>query len=67
MSPGTIAQLLIILAPILKEGVVEGERLVATFRDDLNADQLRTALMTSLSATWPELNFGSAQSADSGR
>lgn len=57
MTPGAICQLLIVLAPILKSGVVEGGKLVATFRDDLSADQLRTSLQASCSASWPELDF----------
>lgn len=57
MTPGAIAQLLIILAPLLKEGIVEGGKLITTFRDDLSSDELRTALQASCSATWPELNF----------
>jgi hypothetical protein len=57
MTPGAIAQLVIVLAPLLKDAVVEGEKLITTFRDDLSADDLRTALQASCSATWPELDF----------
>ncbi|MFZ2948216.1 MAG: hypothetical protein WA003_01910 [Desulfuromonadaceae bacterium] len=57
MTPGAMAQLLIILAPLLKEGIIEGNKLITTFRADLSADELRTALQASCSATWPELDF----------
>lgn len=57
MTPGAIAQLLIVMAPLLQTGVVEGGKLVATFRTDLSSDDLRTALQASCSATWPELDF----------
>ena len=58
MTPGAVAQLAIILAPLLKEAVVEGGKLIATFREDLSAEDQRKALQASLSATWPELTFG---------
>lgn len=57
MTPGAMAQLLIILAPLLKEGMIEGGKLITTFRTDLSSEELRTALQASCSATWPELDF----------
>ena len=57
MTPGAMAQLLIVLAPLLKEGIVEGSKFVATFRTDLSLEDLRAALQASCSATWPELDF----------
>jgi hypothetical protein len=58
MSPAAIAQLAIILAPLLQSAVIEGEKLITTFRTDLTAEELQKALQMSLSATWPELGFG---------
>ncbi len=58
MSPAQIAQLAIILAPLVKDLVVEGGKLIATFRDDLSQDDLNKALELSKSASWPELTFG---------
>lgn len=58
MSPAQIAQLAIILAPLVKDLVVEGSKLIATFRDDLSQDDLNKALELSKSTTWPELTFG---------
>ncbi|BCS55180.1 hypothetical protein [Geobacter sp. SVR] len=58
MNPAAIAQLIIVLAPLLQSAVIEGEKLITTFRSDLTAEELRSALQASLSATWPELTFG---------
>lgn len=57
MSAAQIAQLAIILAPIVKDLAVEGGRIVATFRSDLSQTDLDKALELSKSATWPELDF----------
>lgn len=58
MNPAQIAQLAIILAPIAKDIVVEGSKIVATYREDLTQDQINHALELSKSATWPALDFG---------
>ena len=58
MSPAQIAQLAIILAPLVQDLVVEGTKLVATFKSDLTQEDLNKALELSKSATWPELTFG---------
>ena len=58
MTAAQIAQLAIILAPIVKDLAVEGSKLVATFRDNISQDDLNKALMASKSATWPQLSFG---------
>lgn len=58
MSPAIIAQLLIVLAPLIKDAVVEGGKLITTFRDDISQEDLNKALELSKSATWPELTFG---------
>jgi hypothetical protein len=52
-----IAQLAVILAPLVKEIVVEGTKLVATFRDNITQEDLNKALEASKSLTWPELTF----------
>lgn len=61
MNPAQIAQLAIILAPIAKDIVVEGSKIVATYRDNLTQDQINHALELSKSATWPTLDFGQPQ------
>ena len=58
MSPAQIAQLAIILAPLVKDLAVEGSKLIATFRSDLTQEDLDKALELSKSATWPVLTFG---------
>lgn len=57
MSPLMIAQLAVILAPLARDIVVEGGKLIATFRDDLSQEDLNKALELSKSSTWPELTF----------
>lgn len=57
MSPQTIAQLAIVLAPIVESFVVEGGKVVATFRANLTQDDINKALDASKSATWSTLNF----------
>ena len=63
MSPALIAQLLIVLAPLIKDAVVEGGKLVTTFREDITQEDLNKALEAAKSSTWPELDFGSGQGA----
>jgi hypothetical protein len=57
MNPALIAQLLIVLAPLIKDAVVEGGKLVTTFRDNISQEDLNKALEASKSLTWPELTF----------
>ena len=57
MNAAQIAQLAIILAPIVKDIAVEGGKVIATMRDNITADDLNTALENSKSATWPALDF----------
>jgi hypothetical protein len=58
MSPAAIAQLAIILAPLVKDLVVEGSKLAATFKEDISRDDLNKALELSKSSSWPDLTFG---------
>lgn len=58
MNAAQIAQLAIILAPLVSDLVVEGSKIVANFRQDMTQDQLNQALELSKSAAWPELDFG---------
>jgi hypothetical protein len=58
MNAAQIAQLAIILAPIVKDIVVEGSKIIATFREDISQADLDKALELSKSSTWPELGFG---------
>jgi len=57
MTAAQIAQLAIILAPLAQSLVVEGSKLVATMREDLNQDDLNRALELSKSTSWPALDF----------
>lgn len=57
MNAAQIAQLAIILAPIVKDIAVEGNKIIATYRENLTQDDLNKALELSKSA-WPELDFG---------
>lgn len=61
MTPAEIAQLAIILAPIAQEIIVEGGKIVATYRENLTQDQINHSLELSKSATWPVLDFGQPQ------
>ncbi|MDA8428922.1 MAG: hypothetical protein M0T70_06665 [Geobacteraceae bacterium] len=58
MNAAQLAQLAIILAPIVKDIAVEGSKIIATFRDNLSQEDLNKALELSKSAAWPELTFG---------
>lgn len=62
MNAAQIAQLAIILAPIARDIVVEGSKVVATYRTDMTQDNINQALQLSKSASWPELNFGQVES-----
>ncbi len=57
MSPAVIAQLIIMLAPLLKDAVIEGGKLITTFREDITQEDLNKALELSKSAAWPDLAF----------
>ena len=57
MNAAQIAQLAIILAPLVKDIAVEGSKIIATYRDNISQDELNTALGLSRSASWPELDF----------
>ena len=61
MNPLMIAQLAVILAPLAKEIVVEGGKLITTFRDNLTQEDLNKALEASKSVSWPELTFAKVQ------
>ena len=63
MSPALIAQLLIVLAPLIKDAVVEGGKLITTFRSDITQDDINKALEASKSITWPALDFAQAPTA----
>ena len=52
-----IAQLAVILAPLVQNIVVEGSKMIATFRDNISQEDLNKALELSKSASWPELTF----------
>lgn len=57
MNPLMIAQLAVILAPLAQSVVVEGGKVIATFRENLSQSDLNTALELAKSASWPELSF----------
>lgn len=58
MNAAAIAQLAIILAPLAKEVIVEGGKLITTFRADLTQAEINKALEANKSSTWPDLTFG---------
>lgn len=58
MTGAAIAQLAIILAPMLKDLAVEGNKIIATYREEITQEQIDRSLELSRSATWPELTFG---------
>lgn len=58
ITPAQFAQLAIVLAPIAKEVVHEGGKIVATYRSDMTQDHINQSLELSKSATWPALDFG---------
>lgn len=57
MTTASIAQLAIILAPMLKDLTIEGSKIIATYREDLNQEQIDHSLTLSKSTNWPELDF----------
>lgn len=57
MNASEIAQLAIILAPITKNIIVEGGKIVASFREDINQEHINQSLELSRSANWPVLTF----------
>ncbi|MDD5106059.1 MAG: hypothetical protein PHC49_10630 [Desulfuromonadaceae bacterium] len=57
MNAAQIAQLAIILAPIAKDIIVEGNKIITTYRENLTQEQINKSLELSKSATWPELDF----------
>jgi hypothetical protein len=58
LNPLVIAQLAVILAPLANNLVIEGGKMIASFRTDLTQDDLNKALELAKSASWPELDFG---------
>ncbi len=58
MNAAQIAQLAIILAPIARDIIVEGSKVIATYREDVTQEQINQALELSKSVTWPDLDFG---------
>lgn len=60
MTAAQIAQLAIVLAPIAKDIVVEGSKIITTYRSDLTQDQINQSLELSRSTDWPALDFGQA-------
>lgn len=58
MNAAQIAQLAIILAPLMKDIAVEGSKIIATYRSDLSQDNINQALELSKSPSWPKLDFG---------
>ena len=61
MNPLIIAQLAVILAPLVNNLVVEGGKMIATFRSDLTQEDLNKALELSKSITWPAFDFALAK------
>ena len=47
MTPAAIAQLLIILAPLVKSAVVEGGKVIAEFKADITQEDINKALQAS--------------------
>lgn len=62
MNAAQIAPLAIILAPIARDIVVEGSKVIATYREDVTQAQINQALELSKSASWPVLDFGQVES-----
>lgn len=57
MNAAETAQLAVILAPLVQELVIEGNKMVVTMREKITQEDLNKALDLSKSATWPELDF----------
>jgi hypothetical protein len=60
MTAQQIAQLAIILAPIMQDLAVEGSKVIVTMREDITQDRLNQALELAKSANWPQLDFTAA-------
>lgn len=58
MSAAQIAQLTIILAPLMQSMVIEGGKIIANIKADLSQKEIDKALELSKSASWPALDFG---------
>lgn len=58
MTPLQFAQLAVILAPVVKEIWMEGEKVYASFKENISQEDLNKALEASKSAGWPALDFG---------
>lgn len=61
MNAAEISQLAIILAPIARDIAVEGGKIVASFREDINQEHINQSLELSRSANWPVLTFAPAE------
>lgn len=57
MTAREIAQLAIVLAPVAKEIVIEGGKLVAEFKEQLSPEDMTKALELSKSDNWPKIDF----------
>lgn len=57
MNPVLIAQVAAIAAPIIKELVVEGGKLIMSLKDDVTQEQINQVLEASKSVSWPTLDF----------
>lgn len=58
MTAAAIAQLAIILAPVAQDIFVEGEKIVVTYKQKLDQQEIDKSLELSRSASWPQLDFG---------
>ncbi len=58
MNAAQIAQLAIILAPIAEQIIVEGDKIITTYRSNMQQSDIDKALELSRSANWPQLTFG---------
>lgn len=57
MNGAEIATLAQVLAPIVKDLVIEGVKITATFKQDMTTAQMQQSLELSTSANWPQLTF----------
>lgn len=58
MKGSEVAQLAIVLAPVARDILVEGSKLVVTLRENLTHEEILQSLELSKSANWPQLDFG---------
>lgn len=63
MNAAELGQLGIIWAPLAQSIIVEGSKIIATYRENVTQEQLDKSLELSKSATWPELTFAQAPAA----